>query len=182
MLYPIISFLLEVTAGLFGGACLLRLYMQHQRVPFANPVGRFVFALTDWLVIPLRRLLPAMGRWDTASAVGAYLLKLAQVALLGWVAGHWGGAAFWPLLALVGLAQLVVSGLTALLVVYAVMSWVQPHSPVADVLDRLCAPLLRPFRRMIPLVGGVDLTPLVVLVLLQVAGMLLALLPAMALR
>ena len=70
MVYQIISFLLDVAAGLLGGACLLRLYMQHQRIPFGNPVGRFVFALTDWLVLPLRKILPAMRRWDTASLVG----------------------------------------------------------------------------------------------------------------
>ena len=62
MLYQITSFLLDIVVGLFAGACLLRLYMQLQRVPFGNPVGRFVFAVTDWLVLPLRRVLPAVGR------------------------------------------------------------------------------------------------------------------------
>ena len=71
MLYQIISFVLEVATSLFGGACLLRLYMQHQRVPFGNPVGRFVFALTDGLVLHLRRVVPSTGRWDMASLVGA---------------------------------------------------------------------------------------------------------------
>ncbi|HWP13222.1 MAG TPA: YggT family protein, partial [Ramlibacter sp.] len=78
MAYQIISFLLDVAIGLLGGTCLLRLYMQHQRISFKNPVGRFVFALTDWLVLPLRRILPSMGRWDTASLVAAFLLELAQ--------------------------------------------------------------------------------------------------------
>ena len=62
MLYQIISFVLEVATSLFGGACLLRLYMQHQRVPFGNPVGRFVFALTDGLVLHLRRVVPSTVR------------------------------------------------------------------------------------------------------------------------
>ena len=84
MLYQITTFLLDIAAGLLGGACLLRLYMQHQRVPFGNPVGRLVFALTDWLVLPLRRVVPAAGRWDLASLVGAFLLVLAQYGLL-WV-------------------------------------------------------------------------------------------------
>ena len=68
--------------GLLGGACLLRLYMQYQRVPFGNPVGRFVFALTDWLVLPLRRIVPAGRRWDLASLVAACLLVLAKFLLL----------------------------------------------------------------------------------------------------
>jgi hypothetical protein len=58
MFFQIISFLLDVVAGLLGGACLLRLYMQYQRIPFGNPVGRFVFALTDWIVLPLRACCP----------------------------------------------------------------------------------------------------------------------------
>jgi len=174
MLFQILSFLLEIAAGLFGGACLLRLYMQHQRIPFANPVGRFVFALTDWLVLPLRRVLPAVGRWDTASLVGAWLIELLQYAVLWVIASRFTPVAFVPLLALFGLVRLVISGLTGLMIVYAVLSWVRADSPVVDVIDRLCAPLLRPIRRLIPLVGGIDLSPLAFLVALQVAGMVLA--------
>lgn len=174
MLYQIISFLLEVVVGLLGAACLLRLYMQYQRLPFGNPVGRFVFALTDWLVLPLRRVTPAFGRWDTASLLGAWLLKLAQYGVLLLMAGGAGSVAWLPLLAVFGLAQLVISALTGLLIVYAVLSWVQTGSPMNDLIGRLCAPLLRPLRRIIPLVGGIDLSPLALLVLLQVAGMVLA--------
>ena len=171
MLYQIISFLLDVAVGLLGGACLLRLYMQWQRVPFGNPVGRFVFALTDWLVLPLRRVLPPMGRLDTASLVGAFLLELVQYALL-WLLGV-GTLAMLPVLAIFGLARLVISGLTGLVIVYAVLSWVQSDSPLVDIIARLCAPLLRPFRRMIPLVGGIDLSPLALLVVLQIGAIVL---------
>ena len=82
MIYQIISLLLEVLTGVVGGACLLRLYMQQQRIPMStrsgNPLGRLVFALTDWLVLPLRRLLPPGGAWDTASLVAAYSLQFLQ--------------------------------------------------------------------------------------------------------
>ena len=171
MLYQIISFLLDVAVGLLGGACLLRLYMQWQRVPFGNPVGRFVFALTDWLVLPLRRVLPPMGRLDTASLVGAFLLELAQYAVLRLLGV--GSLAMLPVLALFGLVRLVISGLTGLVIVYAVLSWVQSDSPLVDIIDRLCAPLLRPFRRLIPLVGGIDLSPLALLVVLQIGAIVL---------
>ena len=182
MAYQIISFLLDVAIGLLGGTCLLRLYMQHQRISFKNPVGRFVFALTDWLVLPLRRILPSIGRLDTASLVGAYLLELAQFAVLWLLAGRSGGAAMLPLLALFGLLRLVISALTGLVIVYAILSWVRADSPVVDVIDRLCAPLLRPWRRLIPLVGGIDLSPLAFLVALQVAAIVLAYVQAAALR
>jgi YggT family protein len=171
--YQILSFLLDVVAGLLGGTCLLRMYMQYQRVPFGNPVGRFVFALTDWLVLPLRRVLPAIRRVDTASLVAAYLVQLLQVGILWLVAGRGDGAVV-PLLALFDLLRLVISALTALVIVYAVLSWVNADSPMADVIDRLCAPLLRPWRRLIPLVGGIDLSPLAFLVVLQVVAIVLA--------
>ncbi|MFT3717971.1 YggT family protein [Pseudorhodoferax sp.] len=171
MLYQIFSFLLEVAAGLLGSACLLRLYMQHQRIPFGNPIGNLVFALSDWLVLPLRRLVPPAGRWDLASLAGAVLLKLAQYLLLWLMTG--GALVVVPIMAVFGVIGLVVYGLTGLLIVYAVLSWVQAHSPLHDVIARLVEPPLRPLRRIVPMVGGMDLTPLILLVLLQVASIVL---------
>jgi YggT family protein len=182
MAYQIISFLLDVAAGLLGGACLLRLYMQYQRIGFGNPVGRFVFALTNWLVLPLRKVLPAVGRIDTASLVAVFLVELAQFALLWLLAGRGSGLEMLPVLAVFGVARLVISGLTGLVIVYAILSWVQADSPIVDVIDRLCAPLLRPWRKIIPLVGGIDLSPLAFLVALQIAAIVLAYLQAAALR
>ncbi|MEI6762293.1 MAG: YggT family protein [Betaproteobacteria bacterium] len=177
MLYQIISLLLEVVTGVVGGSCLLRLYMQRQRIPMSarsgNPLGRFVFALTDWLVLPLRRVLPAIAGWDTASLLGAYLLQLLQFLLLWLLAGAAGGLLTVPILAGFGLVRLAISGLTGLIIVYAVLSWVQTGSIMADVVERLCAPPLTPIRRLVPLVGGIDLSPLVLLVLLQVAAIVL---------
>ena len=170
MLYQIISFLLEVVTGLFGGACLLRLYMQYQRIPFRNPVGSMVFSLSDWIVLPLRRVIPALGRWDLASLVAAFLLKLLQFALLWLVSGSFAGWAVLPLLALFGLVSLSISGLTGLLLVYTVLSWMQTRTPLSEVIERLCVPLLAPIRRVLPSMGGLDLSALVLLVLLQVAA------------
>ena len=77
MLYQVLTFLIEVAVTLIGGACLLRLYMRWRRMPMANPVGRFVQALSDWLVRPLQRLVPPAGGLDVASLLAAWLLKLA---------------------------------------------------------------------------------------------------------
>jgi YggT family protein len=179
MLYSILSFLLDVVAGLVGGACLLRCYMQWLRVPFGNPIGQFVLAVTNWLVLPLRSVITARWHWDVASLVGAFVVELAQYAVLWVISGMFTGAlgSAWtilPVLAIVGLVRLVISGLTGLVIVYAVLSWVQPsHSLLSDTLERLCLPVLTPLRRRLPLLGGVDLSPLVLLVLLQIAAMLL---------
>ena len=182
MAYQIISFLLDIAAGLLGGACLLRLYMQYQRIPFANPVGRFVFALTDWIILPLRKVLPPVGKVDTASVVATYLIELVQFGLLWLAAGRGGGLEMLPVLALFGVVRLVISGLTGLVIVYAILSWVRADSPIVDIIERLCAPLLRPWRRFIPLVGGIDLSPLAFLVFLQVLAIMLAYLQAAVLR
>ena len=79
MLYQIVSFLLEVASSLLCTAFLLRIYMQLQRTGFNNPVGKLVFALTDWAVLPLRRVLPPLGGLDLSALV---LLVLLQVALM----------------------------------------------------------------------------------------------------
>lgn len=182
MLYQIVSLLIEVAVGLVGGACLLRLYMQYQRVPMSarsgNPLGRFVFALTDWLVLPLRRVIPAFGRWDMASLMAAFLLELAQFTVLWLMAGGMAGLASVPILALFGVARVAISGMTGLIIVYAVLSWVQTNNVLSDVIERLCAPPLTPIRRLLPLVGGIDLSPLVLLVLLQIAAIILGALQA----
>jgi YggT family protein len=182
LLYQIVSFLLDVAVGLLGGACLLRLYMQHQRVPFGNPVGRLVFALSNWVVLPLRRILPPMGRWDTASLVAVYLLELAQYGVLWLLLGGATVLTTLPLMAVFGVVRLAISGLTGLLIVYAILSWFQGNSPLYGVIDRLCAPFLKPVRRIIPMVGGVDLSPLALLVLLQVLAIVLANLQQQLLR
>ncbi|CAM3973757.1 YggT family protein [Paracidovorax anthurii] len=173
MLFQIASFLLDVVGGLLTGACLLRLYMQLQRVPFSNPIGRLVFALSDWLVLPLRRVVPTAGRWDWASLVGGLLIQFVQYLLLWLLLGGGMGLTWLPWLAVFGLARVAVSGLMGLLIVCAVLSWVQTRSPLSDVITRLCDPVLRPLRRVIPLLGGVDLSPLVAIVGLQVVMIVL---------
>lgn len=186
MFYEIISLLLEVAAGLVAGACLLRLYMQYQRIPLSersgNPMGRFIFALTDWLVLPLRRFIPAAGRLDTASLVAAWLVELARLAVLWMLNGMMASPLALLVLAVFDVARVSISGLSVLVIVYAILSWVQTNSYMADLLERLVMPLLAPIRRVLPLVGGVDLSPLVLLVLLQIAAILLGGLQVDALR
>ena len=106
--------------------------------------------------------------------VGAFLIKLVQYVLLWLVAGGQGALGLLPLVSLVGLAQLVVSALSALVLVLAVLSWVNPGSPMYALTARLSQPFLRPFQKLVPLIGGVDLSPIALLLLLQMAGMVLA--------
>ena len=177
MFYQIISLLLEVATGLVGGACLLRLYMQYLGISLSarsgNPLGTFIFALTDWLVLPLRRFVPSVGKWDMASLLAVFLLELAQYSIL-WLLGAMGiGFLQIVLLALFGVVRLALSAMTGLVIVYAVLSWVQTNSVFTAVIERLCTPPLTPLRRVIPLVGGIDLSPLALLILLQIGAIVL---------
>lgn len=174
MLYQMAYLVLNVIAGLLAGTCLLRVAMQAQRIPFNQPLGRFVFAMTDWIVMPLRKVIPPWSRWDLSSLVAAWLIKALQLVLLWLLAGGQGQLLLLPLLSLLGLLQLLVSALSALVLVYVLMSWVQPGSYFFHMTEQLVQPWLAPVRRVVPLIGGVDLAPLVLLLLLQLAGMLLA--------
>ena len=172
MLYQLLSFLIEVAVTLVGGACLLRLYMHWRRMSLDQPLGRFVQALSDWLVLPLRRLVPLRSQLDVASLLAAWLLKLLQYAVLMELAGlsRW---SVLPMLALLGVVQLAASVATVIVIVAAVLSWTGNRSLVREVFERLTEPLLAPVRKLIPLVGGVDLSPLVLVIALQALGIVL---------
>ena len=108
MLFQMVSLVLDVVAGLIAGTCLLRFLMQWQRISFHQPLGQFVFAVTDWLLLPLRRVVPPWSAWDLSSLVGAFLIKLVQYTLLWLVAGE--GALWCGLGALLGLALVAAGG------------------------------------------------------------------------
>ena len=173
MLYQITSFLLDVVVGLFSGACLLRVYMQYQRIPFNNPMGQIVFALSDWLVMPIRRIVRSVGRWDMASLLVAYALALLKFLLLWVVASAAWNPLMPPAMAVFDLLRTALYGLMALLLINMVLSWVQAQPGMGYVVQRLCEPPLRPFRRLIPMLNGLDLSPLVLVVVLQILAMLL---------
>lgn len=181
----VLAFLLETVAFLFVGSALLRAWMNHWRISMSGQPGRFVMAMTHWLVGPLRRVLPramVQSRVDWGSLLAAGLLALAygslvialQLALAAGVTVTDGLVlTVVPVLAAKLLIRVVLQGLMVILLVYAVLSWVQPRSPMMDVMARLCRPVLTPIQRVVPTVGGVDLSVLVLLVLLQIGLMLL---------
>lgn len=177
MLYQIISLLLEVAVGLVAGTCLLRLYMQLQRINLSlrmgNPLAPFIFSLTNWLILPLRRVLPAIGRLDTACLVGAYAVVLTKLVLLWLWAGASAHFSVLMVFAVVELLQLALSGLAWLVIAYAVLSWFKGASDIGYFLSQLIEPLLQPLRRVVPMIGGVDLSLLALLLLIKIAEIVL---------
>ncbi|TAN10701.1 MAG: YggT family protein [Burkholderiaceae bacterium] len=172
MLFDVFMFLLRAGVTLVGGACLVRVLMRWRRMSFVNPVGQIVLLFSDWIVAPLSRLLPASHRIDAASLLAAWLLELAQFALLMAALGSraWG---ILPVLALFGVVQLAISIATALIILAAILSWTGSSTLIQNVLDHLADPLLAPIRRALPTLRGIDLSPLVAVLVLQVIGIVL---------
>lgn len=177
MLYSIANLLLEVVVGLFTSLCLLRWYMQWQHIPLSvrsgNPLAGLIFALTNWIVLPLRRVIPPVGRSDLSSLLAALLGQLAEYAVLWLLQGMHASVTTVLWLGVLGLVRLTLTGLVVLTLMHAVLSWISTQSPWTDILQRLVNPLLAPIRRVLPLAGGVDLSPLALLVLLQIALLVL---------
>lgn len=168
MLYSILSLIVDTVAGILGGILLLRFWMQAVRVRPPSAVAQFTFQLTDWLVKPLRRVLPGVGGYDWASLVGAAFVVIVSVAIDGWMAGSISTQLI-LLLSLLRLMQWVFYGLIGLILIGVVFSWVNPYAPMAPFVQALTDPMLRPLRRIIPLIGSIDVTPLIALVILQIA-------------
>jgi YggT family protein len=158
------------------GAFLLRLLLQLVRTEFRNPLVQALVRLTNPLILPLRRVLPPIGRIDTASVVAVLLVQLVATALLTMLAGF-GLPGPLPLLlhALLGLLDTTLSLYFVAIIGYVLLSWVAPdgYSPAGRALSDLVAPVLRPLRRALPTLGGLDLSPLVAILLLTVLQMVL---------
>jgi YggT family protein len=173
MLTSALAYLIDVVFGLFTYALLLRFVMQLLRAPFRNPAGQAVIALTDWIVKPLRKVLPGLRGIDWASLAATFLFQvlwlLAYYLVFGRGFALLGiGMLYLLLAALIALFKAALWLLIAVVLVQAVLSWVAPDGPLAGLLNALTFPFLRPVRRLIPPIGGtLDLSPLVVIVLAQ---------------
>jgi len=173
MLDRALGYLIDVIFGLFTYALLLRFVMQLLRAPFRNPVGQAVIALTDWIVKPLRRVLPGCRGVDWASLIATILFQvgwlLAQFLVFG-KGFAWDGAGVAFLFAASAVALLKAALWLLIIVVFAqaILSWIAPDGPAAGLLNALTFPFLRPIRRVLPPIGGtLDLSPLVVIVVAQ---------------
>ncbi len=172
-----LEFLVQTLFGLLALAFLLRFYLQLFRAPPRNPLSQFLAALTNWAVLPARRVVPGLWGADLSSLVLAWLTTLVEQLVVLGLRGYALGAAVGvsiialALLAAVQVLKLSIYVLIVAVIAQAILSWVNPHTPVAPILNSMTRPFLRPFQRRIPLVGGVDLSPLVVLILCQLALM-----------
>jgi YggT family protein len=173
MLNNALAYLIDVFFGLVTYTLLLRLVMQLLRAPFRNPLGQAVMALTDWIVKPLRKVLPGYRGVDWATVVAAIVFQFAWLLALQFTFGRafalvGPGIAFLLLATVIALVKALLWLVIIVVFAQAILSWVAPDGPLSGVLNALTFPVLRPVRRVVPPIGGtLDLSPLIVIVLAQ---------------
>ncbi len=158
-----VYFLAQTLLSLLFGVFAVRLILQVLRADFRNPIAQAILRLTNPVILPLRRVFPPAGKFDTASILAVVVVLIAEVGILSLLrSGDLPGPLAW-------LQAAVVEGLRATLwlyfyaiFIYALLSLAAPgnHSPLQGLLSRICEPVLRPFRRIIPALAGLDLSPL----------------------
>jgi len=161
--------IVETVGSLLAAACVLRLWMVWLGMALRDPVGHFVFTFTEWLVRPLRTIVPRRGHFDGSCLLAALLfalvLAVVYVLLYALRTPSFGAVV---LLAVLWLARWVLWLVMGSLLLQVILSWVNPHAPIAPMLDRLTEPLLAPIQKRLPRLGGVDFSPLVVVLFAQV--------------
>lgn len=174
---PVI-FLIDTLFGLYILVIMLRFLLQTARADFYNPISQFIVKVTNPALRPLRRLIPGWGGIDNASLVLLFSIQCIALLLLGLISGAFGEGLNIPGLLVATITKLV----SLLLYVYlfgifilALLSWINPgsYNPVATVIANLTEPLMRPARKLIPPLGGIDLSPMVVILAIYVARMLI---------
>lgn len=168
------EFLIEVFFSLYILTFMLRFLFQWARVDFYNPISQFLVKVTNPLLAPMRRIIPGFFGLDFAAIIIMLVLQMAEIYLLGFINGVTAPLMYALVIAIAKLLALTINVFFFSLIIQAIISWVNPgsYNPVSGLLYALNEPLLRPARRILPTMSGIDLSPMLVLVLLQVVKIL----------
>ena len=168
MFVQIATFLVDNIVAFFVILLLARFHFQWLRVGFRNPIGEFILATTSWIVLPLRRVIPGLAGLDLATLILAWLLQALGLWAQAAIAGADPSGVAIAAIAGVDLVRYSVYILIFAVFVQVAISWINPDAPLGPLFDMVTRPFLRPLRRIVPLVGRVDLSPMVLLVILYV--------------
>lgn len=168
MLAQIATLLVDTVVAFFVFLLLARFHFQWLRVPFRNPLGEFVLATTSWCVVPARRVVPGLAGLDLPTLLLAWAFQALGLWAQDLIAGASHGVGAIAAVAAVDMLRYSLYLLVFSVILQVVFSWLNPHAPFAPMFDMVTRPFLRPLRRFVPPIGAFDLTPLVLLVLLQV--------------
>jgi len=168
-------FLIQTVFGLFLMLVMLRLLLQFVRADFYNPISQFIVKTTSWALKPLRRIIPGLGGIDLASIVLLLGVQMLTLFLIGTARGISVSVAGLAALSVAELINLLFTIYMITIIVQALLSWIGPgtYNPLTSLLYSINDPVLRPVRRLIPALSGIDLSPLVVLVIIQLLKIIL---------
>lgn len=168
-------FLIQLLFGLYILIVMLRFLLQLTRADFYNPVSQFIVKATSPLLNPLRRVIPGIAGVDLAAIVLMWLLQTIELALIVMISGMGGGLVFTIAWAVPELVNLAINVFLFSILIQVILSWVNPgtYNPALGLIHSLTEPVLRPARRMIPPISGLDLSPMLVMVGLTLLKMLL---------
>ena len=167
MLGDMTIFLLKTIFGILTFLLVLRFLMQWTRTSFQNPLGQMTMALTDFIVKPTRKLIRPVRQWDMSTLLLALLTQIILFALISTLIGAPPSPFLWLWQAVFGVLSQIVDVFFYAILLMAILSWVNPYSPIYGVLNQLNSPVLDPLRRVLPSIQGFDFSALVALILLQ---------------
>ena len=170
MINEALVFLFDVLLQPFAAILLLRFHLQWLRAPLRNPLGEFIMAITNFLVLRVRRFIPPIWGFDTATLLLALLVEMLYLSGFLWAQGfpfHGFPVPGLFALAIVKLFKISVYLLMAAVFAQAILSWVNPHTPIAPLLAGITHRFLQPLRRIVPMMGSVDLSPLLLFIICQ---------------
>lgn len=169
-----LAFLVDTLFSLYIMAVMLRFLLQWSRADFYNPLSQFLIRITQPLLQPLRRVIPAWGGVDLAAVALMVALQVLALSLLMIIAGVTPRPDYLLLRTPAELISLLLNVYLIAIVVRAILSWVSPndYNPATTLLLGLTEPVIRPFRAVLPDLGGVDLSPLAAILTIQVVKML----------
>lgn len=168
-------YLISTLTDLYVTAILLRLLLQWVRADFYNPLSQFLVKITNPVIIPARRLIPSIGKLDTASVVIMLLLEMLQLIIINLLSKSEYGFQFLLLFAIQKLLIALLLTYFILIIARVIVSWIasQSRHPLIPLIYQLTEPVLRPINRLVPPLGGVDLSPLFALIALRALLLLL---------
>jgi len=163
-----IVFIVQAIANLYLLVLLLRLWLPVLRADFRNQLAQAILKITSPLVIPMRRVMPSLGRVDTATILVAFVIQYLTILLVLLIYGKTSGFAPIAITAVVNLVFLSLRLFAFAILIRVVLSWVSPggYNPATAIISTLTEPVLRPFRRLIPPIGGLDISPIFAMILL----------------
>ena len=168
-------YLVSTLTDLYVTAILLRLLLQWVRADFYNPLSQFLIKITNPVLVPARRLIPSIGKLDTASVVVMLLLELLQLVVIGLLNQTDFGFQFLLIFAVRKLLVALLLTYFVLIIARVIISWIanQSRHPLIPLIYQLTEPVLKPINKLLPTMGGVDLSPLLALIALRALLLLL---------